>query len=40
MKKVKEIQMAVMNLKSFPSGNIVAVFNKYIIIYDKNFKVF
>ena len=27
-----------LNLKSFPSGNIVAVFNKNIIIYDINFK--
>ena len=38
MEKEREIQMAVLNLKSLPSGNIVALFHKYIIIYDLNFK--
>ena len=38
-KKVKEIKNSLVNLKSFPSGNIVAVKNKDIIIYDINMNV-
>ena len=38
-KKIKEIKNSLVNLKSFPSGNIVAVKNKDIIIYDINMNV-
>ena len=35
--KKKEINTNLIYLKSFPSGNIIAVFDKYIIIYDIDF---
>ena len=38
-KKVKEIRNSLVNLKSFPSGNIVAVKHNDIIIYDINMNV-
>lgn len=34
----KEIKINLINFKSFPSGNIVATFNGFIIIYDIDFK--
>ena len=36
--KKKEININLIYLKSFPSGNIIAVFDNYIIIYDIDFK--
>ena len=36
--KKKEINTNLIYLKSFPSGNIIAVFDNYIIIYDIDFK--
>ena len=36
--KKKEINTNLIFLKSFPSGNIIAVFDNYIIIYDIDFK--
>jgi len=36
--KKKEMNINLIYLKSFPSGNIVATFDKYIIIYDIDFK--
>ena len=38
LKNVREIQTTLINLNSFPSGNIIALFNKNIIIYDIDFK--
>ena len=37
LKMVKEIKKGLLNLKSFPSGNIIALNYKNIIIYDINF---
>ena len=36
--KKKEINTNLIYFKSFPSGNIIATFDKYIIIYDIDFK--
>ena len=37
LKMVKEIKKGLLNLKSFPSGNMIALNYQNIIIYDNNF---